>query len=138
MTTTKMNTGRAAWMAGGWGKLDKHSESDDYCGGEHLNLPPCPGHEDRGALRHLLNPIGGYWGGSRDMVEGIDSHPELKFTDEELTRAVMDWSVNNNAAITLDVPLQSHKGTIGSLGGVLPDMYLKQLKAVAEKVKSAT
>jgi hypothetical protein len=72
------------------------------------------------------------------MVAGVDSHPDPKFSDEEVSRAVLDWSVNNNAAITLDVPLKSHKGTIGSLGGVLPERYFEQLKVVAEKVKSAT
>jgi hypothetical protein len=132
------NPDAALSFNGGWGKLDKHSASDDYCGGEHLNLPPCPGQEDDGALRHLLNPIGGYWGGSRDMVEGVDSHPELKFSDERLAEAVIDWTIRNRAAVTLDVPLQSYKGTIGSLGGILPDLYYRQLKTVAERLRSAT
>ncbi len=132
------NPDAALSFNGGWGKLDRHSANDDYCGGEHLNLPPCPGHEDGGALRHLLNPIGGYWGGNRDMVEGIDTHPELKFTDEQLAEAVIDWTVRNGAAITLDVPLQCHKGTIGSLGGVLPELYLRQLQAMTEHLDDAT
>ena len=132
------NPDSALAFNGGWGKLEKHSASDDYCAGEHLNLPPCPGPEDDGALRHLLNPIGGYWGGSRDMVEGVDSHPELKFSDDRLAEAVIDWTVRHRAAITLDVPLQSHKGTIGSLGGILPQMYDRQLKTVAAQLNSAT
>ena len=132
------NPDAALAFNGGWGKLDKHSASDDYCAGEHLNLPPCPGHEDIGALRHLLNPIGGYWGGSRDMVEGVDPHPEPKFSDDRLAEAIIDWTVRNHAAITLDVPLQHHQGTIGSLGGILPETYERQLKAVAEQLTRAT
>ncbi len=122
---------------GGWGKLDRHS-AGDYCGGEHLNLPPCPGQYDQGALRHLLNPVGNYWGGSRDMVAGVDAHPECKFPNDRLAQAVIDWAVHHRAAITLDVPLQSHQGTIGSLGGILPELYNRQLKAVAAQVKRAT
>ena len=132
------NPDAALAFNGGWGKLERHSVHDDYCAGEHLNLPRCPGHDDRGALRHLLNPIGGYWGGNRDMAEGVDTHPVLKFSDEQLTEAMIDWTMRNRAAITLDVPLRHHTGTIGSLGGILPDLYLRQLQAVAERLRDAT
>ncbi len=131
------NPDAALAFNGGWGKLDRHSAHDDYCAGEHLNLPTCPGHSDRGALRHLLNPVGGYWGGSRDMVAGVDAHPELKFSDEQLTQAMIDWTVRNRAAVTLDLPLQCERGTIGSLGGILPELYHRQLQAVSEHLRRA-
>lgn len=132
------NPSSAVCFNGGSGKLDRHSASDDYCSGEHLNLPPCPGTFSDGALRHLLNPIGGYWGGSRDMVAGVDRHPELKFSDEQLVAAVLDWTVCRRAAVTLDVPLQSHEGTIGSLGGSLPELYHRQLRVLAARLKDAS
>lgn len=132
------NPGAAITFNGGWGKLNRYSINADYCAGEHLNLPACPGHEDDGALCHLLNPIGGYWGGNRDMVGGVDSHPVLKFSDEQLLEALTDWTLRHRAAVTLDVPLQHNSGTIGSRGGILPELYFRQLKTVAEQLSRKT
>jgi hypothetical protein len=72
------------------------------------------------------------------MVAGVDAHPRLKFSDEQLAEALMDWTVRNRAAVTLDVPLQCDTGTIGSLGGILPELYVRQLKAVTDQLKRAT
>jgi len=64
------------------------------------------------------------------VVACVDSDPALKFSDEQLADAITDGTVRNGAAITLDVPLQSDQGTIGSLGGILPDLYFEQLNRV--------
>lgn len=129
------NPNSAVAFNGGWGKLDKYVPDDDYCAGEHLQLTECPGQYDDGALRHILIPIGGYWGGSRDSAGGVCPNPITRFTDQELGDFMTDWVVRNQAAVTLDVPFESYKGTIGGLGGVLPEMYYRQLKAVAAAVR---
>ncbi len=129
------NPSAAVAFNGGWGKLGKYVPDDDYCAGEHLQLKECPGRYDDGALRHILIPIGGYWGGSRDSVGGVCPDPITRFTDDELKAFVVDWVVRNQAAVTLDVPFESYKGTIGGLGGVVPEMYYRQLDAVAAAVR---
>jgi hypothetical protein len=118
-------------FSGGYGHLDKYSAHDDYCGGEELTLQKCPGQYDKGALRHLLTPIGAYWGGTRESM-GRESDSTLRKTDDELRKCLLDWVVDNRAAVTLDLPLRSANGIVGSLGGVVPGPYYRQLSAVAE------
>ena len=130
------NPDSAIAFNGGWGKLDRFVPDDDYCAGEHLCLPPCPGQYDNGALCHVLNPIGEYWGGCRGMEDGVYPEPKLNFTDERLIEFMKDWIVRNGAAVTLDVPFRSYRGVVGALGGVIPELYFRQLSAMSEKIRS--
>lgn len=130
------NPASAIAFNGGWGKLTRFVPDDDYCAGEHLCLPPCPGQYDSGALCHVLNPIGEYWGGCRDMQNGVYPDPKLNFTNERLIGFMQDWIVHNRAAVTLDVPFLSHRGVVGALGGIIPDLYFKQLSAMAGAIRS--
>ena len=130
------NPQSAVAFNGGWGRLDKFVPDDDYCAGEHLQLKACPGQYDNGALRHILLPVGDYWGGSRNATGGVCPAPVTRFTDDELMAFMVDWVVTHRAAVTLDVPLQSYQGTIGGLGGVLPELYFRQLAAVAAALRT--